>query len=67
MVSVELPLFGDSSQDVVSPVAFLRARMNCNEKSETQFDFVLGKVCVALTNKPELGPPSRALSSPAGR
>ena len=47
MESVELHVFGDSSQDVFSAVAFLRARMNCNEKTETQLALVFGKARVA--------------------
>ena len=47
MESVELHVFGDSSQDVFSAVAFLRARVDSNEGTETQLAFVLGKARVA--------------------
>ena len=45
--SVELHVFGDSSQDVFSAVAFLRARVDSNEGTETQLAFVFGKALVA--------------------
>ena len=45
--SVELHVFGDSSQDVFSAVAFLRARVGSNEGSETELAFVFGKARVA--------------------
>ena len=47
MESVELHVFGDSSQDVFSAVAFLRARVDSNEGTETQLAFVFGKARVA--------------------
>ena len=47
MDSVELHVFGDSSQDVFSAVAFLRARVSSNERTETQVAFVFGKARVA--------------------
>ena len=47
MENVELHVFGDSSQDVFSAVAFLRARMDRNEGTETQLAFVFGKARVA--------------------
>ena len=34
-------------QDVFSAVAFLRARVSLNERTETQVAFVFGKTCVA--------------------
>ena len=48
MERVELHVFGDSSQDVFSAVAFLRARVSLNERTETQVAFVFGKARVAL-------------------
>ena len=45
--SIELHVFGDSSQGVFSAVAFLRARVGLNERTETQVALVFGKVCVA--------------------
>ena len=53
--SVELHVFGDSSQAVFSAVAFLRATMNCDESTETQLAFVFGKARV---------PPMKALTMP---
>ena len=47
--SVELHVFGDSSQDVFFAVAFLRARVDSNEGTETQLAFVFGKARVAPT------------------
>ena len=47
MRSVELHVFGDSSQDVFAAVAFLRARVSRNERTETQLAFVFGKARVA--------------------
>ena len=47
MRSVELHVFGDSSQDVFAAVAFLRARVSSNERTETQLAFVFGKARVA--------------------
>ena len=44
---VELHVFGDSSQDVFAAVAFLRARVSRNERTETQLAFVFGKARVA--------------------
>ena len=40
-------VFEDSSQKDSSAVAFLRARMNCNETTGTQLAFVFGKARVA--------------------
>ena len=46
--TLELHLFGDSSQDVFSAVAFLRAKVVKNENEEqTQLAFVFGKARVA--------------------
>ena len=46
--TLELHLFGDSSQDVFSAVAFLRAKVVKNENQEqTQLAFVFGKARVA--------------------
>ena len=45
--NVELHVFGDSSQDVFSAVAFLRARVDSNEGTETQLAYVFGKARVA--------------------
>ena len=47
MECVELHVFGDSSEDVFSAVAFLRARVSLNERTETQLTFVFGKARVA--------------------
>ena len=47
MESVELHVFGDSSQDVFFAVAFLRARVDSNGGTETQLAFVFGKARVA--------------------
>ena len=47
MERVELHVFGDSSQDVFSAVAFLRARESLNERTETQVASVFGKASVA--------------------
>ena len=47
MRSVELHVFGDSSQDVFAAVAFLRARVSSNQRTETQLVFVFGKARVA--------------------
>ena len=45
--SIELHMFGDSSQDIFSAVAFLRARVNTPTGQEkTELAFVLGKVRV---------------------
>ena len=55
MRSVELHVFGDSSQDVFAAVAFLRARVSSNERTETQLAFVFGKARVA---------PMKALTKP---
>ena len=47
--TLELHLFGDSSQDVFSAVAFLRAKVVKRENQEqTQLAFVFGKARVAL-------------------
>ena len=45
--NVEIHVFGDSSQDVFSAVAFLRARVDSNEGTETQLAYVFGKARVA--------------------
>ena len=55
MESVELHVFGDSSQDVFSAVVFLRARASLKERTETQVAFVFGKPRVA---------PVKALTTP---
>ena len=47
MENVELHVFGDSSQDVFPAVAFLRARMDSNEGTETQLTLFFGKARVA--------------------
>ena len=47
MESVWLHVFRDSSQDVFSAVALLRARVSSNERTETQVAFVFGKARVA--------------------
>ena len=45
---IELHMFGDSSQDIFSAVAFLRARVKTPMGEEkTELAFVLGKACVA--------------------
>ena len=44
---LELHMFGDSSQEVFSAVAFLRAQVNTSRGPETELAFVLGKVGVA--------------------
>ena len=67
MRSVELQVFGNSSQEVFVAFAFLRARVSSNQRTETQLAFVFGKARVApmkaLTFS-EIGTPSRTLSSP---
>ena len=45
--NVELHVFGDSYQDVFSAVAFLRARVDSNQGTETQLAFVFGEARVA--------------------
>ena len=46
--SIELHMFGDSSQDIFSAVAFLRARVTTpTGKIKTELTFVLGKARVA--------------------
>ena len=47
MESVELHVFGDSSQNVFFAVAFLRSRVDSNEGTENQLAFVFGKARVA--------------------
>ena len=47
MESVELQVFGHSSRDVFSAVAFLRARVSSNEGTEIQLAFAFGKTRVA--------------------
>ena len=44
---LELPMFGDSSQEVFSAVAFLRAQVNTSSGPKTELAFVLGKARVA--------------------
>ena len=58
MESVDLHVFGESSQDVFSAVAFLRARvkpLTLNEGTETQLAFIFGKARVG---------PKKALTIP---
>ena len=45
---LELHMFGDSSQEVFSAVAFLRAQVNTSSGPKTELAFVLGKARVAL-------------------
>ena len=45
---LELHVFGDSSQEVFSAVAFLRAQVNTSGLLKTELAFVLGKARVAL-------------------
>ena len=40
-------MFGDSSQEVFSAVAFLRARVTTSSGPQTELAFVLGKARVA--------------------
>ena len=47
MRSVEIHVFGDNSQDVFAAVAFLRARVSSNQRTETQLAFGFGKARVA--------------------
>ena len=44
---LELHMFGDSSQEVFSAVAFLRARVTASSGPQTELEFVLGKARVA--------------------
>ena len=44
---LELHVFGDSSQDVFSSVAFLRAKVKSRKSERTEIAFVLGKARVA--------------------
>ena len=44
---LELHVFGDSSQEVFSAVAFLRAQVNTSSGPKTELAFVLGKARVA--------------------
>ena len=44
---MELHMFGDSSQEVFSAVAFLRARVTTSSGPQTELAFVLGKARVA--------------------
>ena len=44
---LELHMFGDSSQEVFSAVAFLRAQVNTSSGPKTELAFVLGKARVA--------------------
>ena len=44
---MELHMFGDSSQEVFSAVAFLRAQVNTSSGQKTELAFVLGKTRVA--------------------
>ena len=55
---LELHLFGDSSQEVFSAMAFLRARVTASNGTQTELAFVLGKARVApmkLMTVPNLG------------
>ena len=45
--ALELHMFGDSSQDIFSAVAFLRAKVTTPHGSRTELAFVLGKARVA--------------------
>ena len=54
---LELHMFGDSSQEVFSAVAFLRAQVNTSSGPKTELAFVLGKARVApmkVTTIPKL-------------
>ena len=44
---LELHVFGDSSQDVFSSIAFLRAKVKSESQERTEIAFVLGKARVA--------------------
>ena len=44
---LELHMFGDSSQEVINAVAFLRAQVNTSGGPKTELAFVLGKARVA--------------------
>ena len=44
---LELHMFGDSSQEVFSAVAFLRAQVNTSSGLKRELAFVLGKASVA--------------------
>ena len=44
---LELHMFGDSSQEVFSAVAFLRAQVNTSSGPKTELAFVLGKARIA--------------------
>ena len=43
-------MFGDSSQEVLSAVAFFRAQVNTSSGTKTELAFVLGKARVAPMN-----------------
>ena len=45
--SMELHMFGDSSQDVFSAVAFLRGKVTAANRTSTELAFVFGKARVA--------------------
>ena len=47
LAKVELHIFGESSQDVFSAVAFLRGKVTCGCYSKTELAFVFGKERVA--------------------
>ena len=47
MDCVELHMFGDSSQDVFSAAALLRAKVSSSEDTRTEVAFVIGKARVA--------------------
>ena len=56
---LELHMFGDSSQEVFSALAFLRARVTTSSGQQTELAFVVGKARVApmkfmTVPKPEL-------------
>ena len=51
-------MFGDSSQDVFSAVAFLRGKVNTGNGCSTEIAFVIGKARVA---------PMKALTIPPAR
>ena len=42
----ELHMFGESSQEVFSALAFLRAQVNTSSGPQTELAFALGKACV---------------------
>ena len=50
--SMELHMFGDSSQDVFSAVAFLRGKVTAANRTSTELAFVFGKDKVAPMKAP---------------